>query len=506
MLYSDVALAIRNLRSEFSHMKKHPFLHASAHGTSNRVTEFPTNRAITALDLYNGPSIVPSALSTEYVPSANAHSLPASRLASFDAVASKLTAGERFSFWYITPSGSRTPLMTSAHLRLDPEQFVNLRRIEFKYSQRNHPFAAQLRLVDDPTTAKLRDKSVVPTLYAYLIEADAPPKCSMFDTESGQSRTRAGGKDNGSNGGSSPLGSTPAPISRTRSGLRGRNDPCASLSDGGPPLSAFVSEPTDHFYFDVRTLALPKRSSAPSGNASTSQSASRSTSLSRLSSGSRPPPDENPYNAILGQSPSVPPISTLSRTITVPASTSQPRTSSLSTLNIGSSSSVPGILNRSYSSAALLPSHAIAPTRRPRLSNHIPNPIPAPEHFDDAVIPLSDLRSIALPSFTISDAIVFPPGSYDIILIIDTREVESSKTKNRDKIAETLEAKGIRVETRALRLGDMCWVARRKDGLGGEEDECVLDYVAERKRLDDLVYSIKDGRYTEQCVRPSLSK
>ncbi|KIR54232.1 crossover junction endonuclease MUS81 [Cryptococcus gattii Ru294] len=499
----DVALAIRNLRPEFSHMKKHPFSHAPAPGTSNRVTEFPTNRAITALDLYNGPSIVPATLSTEYVPPVNAHSSPASRVASFDAVASKLAAGERFSFWYITPSGSRTPLMTSAHLRLDPEQFVNLRRIEFKYSQRNHPFAAQLRLMDNPTTAKLRDKSGVPTLYAYLIEADAPPKCSMFDTESNQSRTRAGGKDNASNAGSSPLGSSPAPISRTRIGLRGRNDPCASLSDGGSRLSAFISEPSDPFYFDVRTLALQKRPSVPSGNASTSQSASRSTSLSRLSSGSRPPLDENPYNAILGQGPSVPPISTLSRTITVPASTSQPRTSSLSTLNISSSSSVPSVPKRSYSSAAVLPSRPIAPTMRPRLSNHVPNPTPAPEHFDDAVIPVSDRCSIALPSFTISDAIIFPPGSYDIILIIDTREVESSKTKNRDKIAETLEAKGIRVETRALRLGDMCWVARRKDGLGGEEDECVLDYVAERKRLDDLVYSIKDGRYTEQCFRLS---
>lgn len=503
----DVALAIRNLRPEFSHMKKHPFSHAPAPGTSNRVTELPRNRAITALDLYNGPSIVPSTLSTEYVPPANAHSSPASRLASFDAVASKLTAGERFNFWYITPSGSRTPLMTSAHLRLDPEQFVNLRRIEFKYSQRNHPFAAQLRLMDAPTTAKLRDKSGVPTLYAYLIEADAPPKCSMFDTESSQSRAKASGKDNASNAGSSPLGSSPAPISRSRSGLGGRNDSCASLSDGGSRLSASAGKPTDPFYFDVRTLALQKNPSMPSNSASTSQSVSRSTSSSRPLSNSGPSPYQNPYDAILGQNPSSPPVSTLSRTITAPASTSsQPRTSSLSTLNIGSSSTVPSISNRSYSSAAVLPSRPVVPRMGPRLSNHVPSPIPAPERFDDTIIPPPDLHSKSLPPFTISNAIVFPPGSYDIILIIDTREVESSKTKNRDKIAETLEAKGIRVETRALRLGDMCWVARRKDGLGGEEDECVLDYVVERKRLDDLVNSIKDGRYTEQCVSASLSK
>lgn len=86
-----------------------------------------------------------------------------------------------------------------------------------------------------------------------------------------------------------------------------------------------------------------------------------------------------------------------------------------------------------------------------------------------------------------------------MVLILDTREVESRS--NRDKIAESLEAKGVRVETRALRMGDMCWVARRTDGLGGEEDECVLDYVIERKRLDDLCSSIRDGRYAEQCFR-----
>lgn len=85
-----------------------------------------------------------------------------------------------------------------------------------------------------------------------------------------------------------------------------------------------------------------------------------------------------------------------------------------------------------------------------------------------------------------------------MVLILDTREVESRNS--RDKIAESLAARGITVETRALRLGDMCWVARRKDGLGDEEDECVLDYVVERKRLDDLCSSIRDGRYQEQCV------
>lgn len=119
---------------------------------------------------------------------------------------------------------------------------------------------------------------------------------------------------------------------------------------------------------------------------------------------------------------------------------------------------------------------------RPRLSAQLPLP---GEHRDS-------------PDFQPSDAIVFPEGSYEIVLILDTREVESRA--NRDRISDCLERKGVKVETRALRLGDMCWVARRLDAYGAEEDECVLDFVVERKRLDDLCASIRDGRYSEQCV------
>lgn len=99
---------------------------------------------------------------------------------------------------------------------------------------------------------------------------------------------------------------------------------------------------------------------------------------------------------------------------------------------------------------------------------------------------------------------VFKAGTFDIILILDTREIETKST--RDNFGEALRSRGINVETRALRLGDMLWVARRRDGLGGAEDECVLDFVVERKRLDDLCTSIKDGRYNEQCVSAARVK
>jgi crossover junction endonuclease MUS81 len=106
--------------------------------------------------------------------------------------------------------------------------------------------------------------------------------------------------------------------------------------------------------------------------------------------------------------------------------------------------------------------------------------------------------STNIPDFDPDKSIIFPAGSYDVVLVLDTREIEAKSS--RDNFSEAIRAKGINVETRALRLGDILWIAKRRDGLGGEEDECVLDYVVERKRLDDLCHSIKDGRYTEQCV------
>ena len=36
----------------------------------------------------------------------------------------------------------------------------------------------------------------------------------------------------------------------------------------------------------------------------------------------------------------------------------------------------------------------------------------------------------------------------------------------------------------------------------GEKVELVLDYIVERKRMDDLADSIVDGRFSEQKVVP----
>ncbi|KAG0038735.1 Crossover junction endonuclease mus81 [Podila clonocystis] len=93
----------------------------------------------------------------------------------------------------------------------------------------------------------------------------------------------------------------------------------------------------------------------------------------------------------------------------------------------------------------------------------------------------------------------FQPGTFDIVLILDVREVRGQA--DRDYIDQKLTENGVKVEKRALDIGDVLWVARLKDIPSDGPSEIVLNYILERKRMDDLVSSIKDGRFTEQKFR-----
>lgn len=110
-------------------------------------------------------------------------------------------------------------------------------------------------------------------------------------------------------------------------------------------------------------------------------------------------------------------------------------------------------------------------------------------------------NSDVLPAF---QPIKLQPGTFTIQLVLDSREVRAKN--DRDYIQEELAKKGVNATVRALELGDFFWVAKCKDpGLlarhGEEGDEVALDWIVERKRLDDLVGSIKDGRFHEQKFR-----
>lgn len=92
------------------------------------------------------------------------------------------------------------------------------------------------------------------------------------------------------------------------------------------------------------------------------------------------------------------------------------------------------------------------------------------------------------------------PGTFKVILVIDMREGGKDR-EARLELVEALRKQGVEVERRTLWLGDMIWVARPVDAIGSLSlDDVVLDSIIERKRLDDLTHSIKDGRYASQKV------
>ncbi|CAM1507101.1 Fc.00g067420.m01.CDS01 [Cosmosporella sp. VM-42] len=106
-----------------------------------------------------------------------------------------------------------------------------------------------------------------------------------------------------------------------------------------------------------------------------------------------------------------------------------------------------------------------------------------------------------LPSFT---PIRLHPGSFTVHLLLDVREVRA-KT-DRDYMQEELSKQGVKPIMRSMELGDAQWIAKCHDPNfltrhGAEGDEIVLDWIVERKRLDDLIGSIKDGRFHEQKFR-----
>lgn len=80
-----------------------------------------------------------------------------------------------------------------------------------------------------------------------------------------------------------------------------------------------------------------------------------------------------------------------------------------------------------------------------------------------------------------------PPGSYTIHLVVDSREKPGLNNKRLERM---LTDQGVSWESRMLAMGDFIWIAKCKN----TKREVVLDCCLERKRLDDLVSSIKGGR------------
>ncbi|KAL6268699.1 hypothetical protein P5V15_001827 [Pogonomyrmex californicus] len=94
--------------------------------------------------------------------------------------------------------------------------------------------------------------------------------------------------------------------------------------------------------------------------------------------------------------------------------------------------------------------------------------------------------------------ICLKPSTFDIILLVDTQETCGSKTKpQHDATLKELTQLSVLFEVRRLTIGDFVWIARCRE----TNDELIIPYIIERKRMDDLSASIVDGRFHEQKFR-----
>lgn len=90
---------------------------------------------------------------------------------------------------------------------------------------------------------------------------------------------------------------------------------------------------------------------------------------------------------------------------------------------------------------------------------------------------------------------IWEPGSFQVEFIVDNREIRSQQ--QRDYFPRKLAELDLNVSVRPLSVGDGLWIAKNKE----TNKEAVLNFILERKRLDDLVSSIQDGRHMEQKLR-----
>jgi len=119
-----------------------------------------------------------------------------------------------------------------------------------------------------------------------------------------------------------------------------------------------------------------------------------------------------------------------------------------------------------------------------------------PEHFNKATSQKSPLPEAKQSPDNTSHLFSFAPNTFDIVLCIDTREINGSKGKK--KLKDQLKNLKVNWADKNLQVGDFAWVAKEKCS---NPRELVLDYIVERKCIADLAQSIPDGRFHEQKIR-----
>ena len=96
-------------------------------------------------------------------------------------------------------------------------------------------------------------------------------------------------------------------------------------------------------------------------------------------------------------------------------------------------------------------------------------------------------------------------------MLFQNQSVVSTRKSNSKTLLPELMKAGIQCDLRLLHVGDLLWVARERlvhnyIGPGRRLGrELVLNTIVERKRMDDLVSSMTDGRMKEQKFRMKQS-
>jgi len=87
------------------------------------------------------------------------------------------------------------------------------------------------------------------------------------------------------------------------------------------------------------------------------------------------------------------------------------------------------------------------------------------------------------------------PERWELVLLADNRE--------KDIVAELQQKKShILVASRPISIGDFAWMIRILSDIPGvPHKEIMLEYIVERKTIDDMIGSIMDRRYREQKFR-----
>ncbi|CAJ2638997.1 unnamed protein product [Trifolium pratense] len=107
----------------------------------------------------------------------------------------------------------------------------------------------------------------------------------------------------------------------------------------------------------------------------------------------------------------------------------------------------------------------------------------------------SQMNILSVPPLSLGERF---EDAYEVILILDDREQFATQGSRSRKIIENIRSHfKIQIEVRRLPVGDGIWIARHKT-LGSEY---VLDFIVERKKIDDLRSSIRDNRYKDQKLR-----